>query len=98
MNYTALNGSRWDIENVCPPIPTRAFDWEATHENYDGAPDAWDGKRKFVSAPTREALIERIEARCRCGLEREPGFVECEDCESTREADRREDISVERGS
>lgn len=76
MNYTATNGSRWTIANPAPPIPTRAYDWEATHENHDGAPDAGDAKRRFVNAATREELIRAIEARCACGLERD----DC-DCE-----------------
>lgn len=27
-----------------PPIPIRTMDWHYTHENYDGAPDAYDDR------------------------------------------------------
>lgn len=76
MIYTATNGSRWNVHYEALPIPDRSHDWQATHSNYDGAPDAGDAKRLHVEAATRSELIERIEGRCACGLERE----EC-DCQ-----------------
>jgi hypothetical protein len=35
------------------------MDWSATHDDYDGAPDAYDDRS--VTGPTREAAIEAVE-------------------------------------
>jgi len=50
----------WEMSFVHPPIPFRDWDWQATHPDYDGAPDANDGRQ--VSAETRELLIAEIDA------------------------------------
>lgn len=34
----------WNVSFDPPPIPTRVFDWEATHPDYDGAPDGNDSR------------------------------------------------------
>ena len=56
----------WIISYDYPPIPTRAFDWSATHPDYDGAEDA-NGNR-HVTGQTRDAVIAEInlwhEERC----------------------------------
>lgn len=54
---------KWHIRYVPKPIPTRAFDWDFWHDDYDGAPDAKDhrcGSAAGFSAALRE--IRRIEA------------------------------------
>lgn len=57
--YTASDGSLWHLRFSPPPIPTRAHDWMAVHDDYDGAPDAGDD-RYFTSA-TIEGVIVEIE-------------------------------------
>jgi len=57
--YTASDGSRWHLSYDFPPIPSRSYDWSATHEDYDGAPDAHDDR--CVHGPTREAAIAAVE-------------------------------------
>ncbi len=41
-------------EFVYPPIPTRAFDWRAVRDDYDGAPDS---HCLMGSGPTEAAAI-----------------------------------------
>ena len=57
--HTASDGSRWYIVCDCPPVPYRHWDWCATHEDYDGAPDAYD--KRVAYGATREKCIEDIE-------------------------------------
>jgi hypothetical protein len=57
--YTARDGSRWNVEPVFPPVPTTAYDWCASHVEYDGAPDAHD--RRSVYAATREDVCAKVE-------------------------------------
>ena len=35
---------RWWITYDPPPIPLRTMDWHFYHDDYDGAPDAYDGR------------------------------------------------------
>lgn len=35
-----MKGHKIITEHVYPPIPERAWDWRATFDDYDGAPDA----------------------------------------------------------
>jgi len=58
-SYRASDGSLWHLVNDCPPIPTRAHDWSATHDDYDGAPDAHDDRH--VTAPTITAVMDAVE-------------------------------------
>lgn len=50
----------WEISFDMPPIPFRGFDWTATHEDFDGAPDANDGRQ--VHAATYEDLLVEIDS------------------------------------
>ena len=58
-SYTASDGSLWHINCDCPPIPVRWYDWSATHDDYDGAPDAHDDRS--VSGATREDVLRAVE-------------------------------------
>ena len=58
-DYTASDGSLWHIRATYPPIPTRAYDWEGIHDDYDGAPDAHDNR--VVNAADPEEVIVEIE-------------------------------------
>ena len=45
-----------ETASVCPPIPDRRFDWQATYEDYDGAEDS--ATRGHVGhGPTEQAAI-----------------------------------------
>ncbi len=57
--YTASDGSLWILRFAHPPIPSRAYDWDAVHDDYDGAPDAHDDRA--VSARTREEVLVAVE-------------------------------------
>ena len=57
--YIATDGSKWNLSYDCPPIPVRGIDWSATHDDYDGAPDAYDNRS--VTAETRSAVIKAVE-------------------------------------
>jgi hypothetical protein len=56
----------WSIDYDPKPIPIRDFDWMATHPDYDasweGEEDGWVDNGLKVSAATREALCEEIDA------------------------------------
>lgn len=54
--YVASDGSWWRIYATCPPIPTRAFDWDWCAEDYGGP-----GDNRHGSAPTRDDAILGIE-------------------------------------
>lgn len=60
MRYTASDGSLWHVECICPPVPNRGFDWCASHEDYDGAPDSGDLRVVYgETAETCTAAVER---------------------------------------
>lgn len=40
------------------PIPTNAYDWVATLDDYDGAPDA--GPQAVGYGPTEEVAVQRL--------------------------------------
>jgi hypothetical protein len=42
-----------------PPIPDRSHDWSFVHDEYDGAPDAYDERAGYASSA--EAAIAEIE-------------------------------------
>lgn len=42
-----------------PPIPTRAFDWHATHDDYDGAPDGTDNR--YFHGPTEDDVKAQVD-------------------------------------
>lgn len=42
-----------------PPIPTRAYDWCAYHDDYDGAPDAHD--HRVFRGPTKEDVMAQVD-------------------------------------
>lgn len=48
----------WEIDYLPPPIPTRAHDWQAVHDNYDG-----DGNMLIVTGPSLEDCKEQIDER-----------------------------------
>jgi hypothetical protein len=50
----------WEIHFEYPPIPVRDFDWQASHKDYDGAPDANDNR--LVHGSTLEAVKAEIDA------------------------------------
>lgn len=49
----------WNVHFDPPPIPTRMFDWEATHPDYDGAEDANDNR--CLHAGSRAAIQAEID-------------------------------------
>jgi len=53
--HQASDGSIWHVECICPPVPSRAFDWAATHEDCEGEPGG------TVYASTEAALADAIE-------------------------------------
>lgn len=55
--YKASDGSAWHVYAECPPIPTRAYDWSAVHDDYGGP-----GDNRHVYAPTREAVVREVES------------------------------------
>lgn len=55
----AMTYRDWEISFDMPPIPFRNFDWCATHKDFDGAPDANDGRQ--VHAATYEELLVEID-------------------------------------
>ena len=57
--YRASDASIWHLQAVCPPVPFRGFDWSAVHDEYDGAPDAHDGRA--VYGATRDEAIAEVE-------------------------------------
>jgi len=61
--YLAPDGSGlWLISHDMPPVPTRAYDWSATHEDYyGGGGEGEPNDPRVLYAPTRHELIERIE-------------------------------------
>jgi len=82
--YFAADGSVWTIRNVCPPIPLRCFDWEYVHDEYDGAPDAFDDRHGNVAsmAEAIEAIEEHVsenwDGKCyACEFPTEPGKKFC---------------------
>jgi hypothetical protein len=56
----------WTIHFDPPPIPIRNFDWRAYGPNYDasyeGDEDGFIDNGEKAEAPTREKLIEEIDA------------------------------------
>lgn len=54
--YVASDGSRWTLTCDYPPIPTRAYDWCAVHENFGGP-----GDDRHVYGSTIEEAIEAVE-------------------------------------
>ncbi len=61
-DYTDSHGDLWHIRYTCPPIPTRQYDWEYWHDDYDGAPDAFDPRSGNARTPRacRQAIEEWI--------------------------------------
>lgn len=57
--YTDSCGELWHIEYNPKPVPIRGIDWEYTHDDYDGAPDADD--YRYGSAATPELCRADIE-------------------------------------
>lgn len=60
-DYTASDGSLWHISADFPPIPWRGADWGWWHDDYDGAPDAYDDRHG--SAATKELAMRDIEEK-----------------------------------
>lgn len=50
----------WQIDWAPPPIPTRNFDYVATHPDYDGAPDSGDSRQVFSA--TINGVVAEIDA------------------------------------
>lgn len=50
-----MNGHRIVTQYIFPPIPVRTMDWQATLEDYDGAPDA--GPQPMGWGETEQAAI-----------------------------------------
>jgi len=60
LRVTDTTGKVWTLSCDRPPVPTRAFDWSATDEDYDGAPDSAT-RHRVARGATREACIADIE-------------------------------------
>lgn len=60
----SYNYRGWNVHFDPPPIPSRQFDWQATHPDYDGAEDAEDnricvgGSRAEVQAEIDEWIAD----------------------------------------
>jgi hypothetical protein len=56
----------WTIHYDPPPIPIRNFDWQAYGPNYDasyeGEEDGYVSNGEDACAPSRDKLIEEIDA------------------------------------
>lgn len=60
-----------ETSNVCPPIPSRAFDWQAIDsDTYDGAEDSGNRNQVGYGRTEREAIENLMEI-----------LAEAEDCE-----------------
>lgn len=61
------------IEYNPPPIPSRQFDWHATHPDFEadwkGEEDGWVGSHPSFNAPSEKELREEIDAY----------YIECAD-------------------
>lgn len=58
---------RYEISYWAKPVPTRVWDWDFSHEDYDGAPDSGDHRvgaaRSLAEAKEQiDAQIEEEEA------------------------------------
>ena len=47
----------WSIQYWCKPIPIRDWDWDAVHQDYDGAPDSGDD-RAFATHSLEDAKLQ----------------------------------------
>jgi hypothetical protein len=54
--YITKRGEHWNLFHDSPPVPSRAFDWSATHVDYDG-----EGDHRLVFGETREDVIRNID-------------------------------------
>lgn len=54
---------KWDICHNPAPIPIRAFDWVATHRDYEAWTEdgVWVSNGLCVHAPNRKELLEAID-------------------------------------
>lgn len=57
----AIRYSNWEISYYQPPIPFRGFDWQFSHKDFDGAPDACDDR--YGHAATLVACLDEIDDR-----------------------------------
>lgn len=62
------------VDHVYPPIPIRSFDWCATLDEYDGAPDA--GRQCVGNGATRQEAIDALIA----------DVIDAYECSDDREA------------
>lgn len=49
--------SRIITQHIRPPIPTKAFDWSAVREDYDGAPDSRPPSNLIGHGPDEASAI-----------------------------------------
>jgi hypothetical protein len=56
---SAIRYGNWEIAYNPPPIPTRAFDWQYSHKDFDGAEDACDNRHG--AEPTLGAVFDTID-------------------------------------
>lgn len=59
---TAQSGSHrnWHYWYEHPPVPLRTYDWMATPDDYDGAPDS--GDTRVLYATTSSGIRTKIDA------------------------------------
>lgn len=54
-------GERINVEHVRPPVPSIAFDYRATFDSYDGAPDTPASARPMGYGPTAyDAILDLL--------------------------------------
>lgn len=59
---TTLRYGDWHIQYNPPPIPVRNCDWQFWHDDYDGAPDAFDNRHGSAASPEDAKMeIDMIE-------------------------------------
>lgn len=66
VNYIDTTGTRWEIERIDPPIPSRGFDWQACRNG--------DGDGDVVYGSTREECVAAVEAHVTEKIEEEAEF------------------------
>jgi hypothetical protein len=53
-------GHKIETDFVYPPIPDRNFDWSATLDGYDGAPDSMGPRSLIGRGPTEVSAIAHL--------------------------------------
>jgi hypothetical protein len=55
-----MENRKINVQYVYPPIPMRCYDYAATFDNYDGAPDSSNRNMIGYGATREEAIAELL--------------------------------------